>query len=460
MQNLQHPYEEIFGEIKILLAELSNSNSYENLLTKENQLNQLYQKFSFLKISNEFGLLSIKNESIEEAENQETNLDSNLISVEDFDNQSKVAEIIVAETEIHDIFDDVPEVEEVYSFKEIDEREHSQENVVSEVSDFAEIESNENEIDEEFQPGKNQLSENEYVEEVSSFSEIDPQENELVEEVSNFAELDSDENIIEEEILSQENQVLENEPVSEVPSFTEIDSQVHSEENRVQDENESAENEFVAEIEENLLQDSSQKLEPMQDSQFSFAMDREEIQGPKEDDYEARLAEKEAKLKELEEKRRQIVEFSRENATAHEKPKEQYQAQQEDPQDKKFKLANIKGLKIAKSLFDDDHLEDLEHHQPKQDSGSLLKNNVPTDYMEAPKPKPEFKLDLNDRIAFSQHLFDGSQSELNQVVTALNSFTSLDKAQEFLSDIYYERDWKKVDSYAQRLWTLVENRFL
>ena len=129
-------------------------------------------------------------------------------------------------------------------------------------------------------------------------------------------------------------------------------------------------------------------------------------------------------------------------------------------QEKKFKLANIKGLKIAKSLFDDDHLEDLVVHPPKQDPGSLLKNNVPTDYMEAPKPKPEFKLDLNDRIAFSQHLFDGSQSELNQVVATLNSFNSLDKAQEFLSDVYYERDWKKVDNYAQRLWSLVENRFL
>ena len=147
------------------------------------------------------------------------------------------------------------------------------------------------------------------------------------------------------------------------------------------------------------------------------------------------------------------------NAVPQEKPRQDYEAQDEHP-DKKFKLANIKGLKVAKSLFDDDHLEDMEQHQPKQESGSLLKNNVPTDYMEAPKPKPEFKLDLNDRIAFSQHLFDGSQSELNQVVTVLNSFTSLEKAQEFLSDVYYERDWKKVDSYAQRLWTLVENRFL
>ncbi len=429
MQNLQHPYEEIFGEIKILLAELSNSDSFENLLTKENQLNQIYQKFSFLKISNEFGFSSTINEALEVTENQETNLDSNLISVEEFENENKVAEIIVAETEVHDIFDDVPEVEEVHSFKEIDEQEHSQEDVVEEVSNFAEIESEQTQVEED----------------------------ESVEEVSSFSEIDSEEKQIAEEIHVEENQVLENEPVNEVSSLAEIDS----EENQVEEKIESEENDFVSEIEENLLQDSSQKLEPMQDSQFSFAMNREEVQAPKEDDYEARLAEKEAKLKELEENRRKIVEFSKENTQPKEKSEQVYESSNdEEHHDKKFKLANIKGLKIAKSLFDDDHLEEVEQHQSKKDSGSLLKNNVPTDYMEAPKPKPEFKLDLNDRIAFSQHLFDGSQSELNQVVGVLNSFTSLDKAQEFLSDIYYERDWKKVDSYAQRLWTLVENRFL
>ena len=452
MQNLQHPYEEIFGEIKILLAELSDSDSYENLLTKENQLNQLYQKFSYLKISNEFGFSSTTNEALEVIENQETNIDSDLISVEEFEDESKVAEIIVAETEIHDIFDDVPEVEEVHSFKEIDEQKHSQENVVEEVSNFVEIESQENEVEQEIESEQTQVFEDESVEEVSSFSEIDSEENELVEEVSSFAEIDSDDNQVEKEIHSPEN--LENESINEVSNVAEIDS----EEIQVEEKIESEESDFVSEIEENLLQDSSEKLEPMQDSQFSFAMNREEVQAPKEDDYQERLAEKEAKLKELEENRRKIVELSK-NTVPQEKPRQDYEAQDEHP-DKKFKLANIKGLKVAKSLFDDDHLEEVQQHQPKPDSGSLLKNNVPTDYMEAPKPKPEFKLDLNDRIAFSQHLFDGSQSELNQVVTVLNSFASLEKAQEFLSDVYYERDWKKVDSYAQRLWTLVENRFL
>ena len=46
MQNLQHPYGEIFAEIKFLLTELSQTDSYKDLLDKENELNHLYQKFS------------------------------------------------------------------------------------------------------------------------------------------------------------------------------------------------------------------------------------------------------------------------------------------------------------------------------------------------------------------------------------------------------------------------------
>jgi len=399
MQNLQDTYEKIFAEIKILLSELSESDSYEAILNKENEVNQLYQKFAFLKISQNFNFSSTEIEPLQIIDNQLTNIDSNLISVEEFEDENKVAEIIVEETEVHDIFDDVPEVEEVHSFAEID----AQENLVDET-----------------------LAENDIVEEVNSFAEINSQEN-AVEEI-----------ISETEISDEINE-------TEIPDIqNEADVVIEKLEEEI------------------LFEEASEKLEPMQDSQFSFAMEKEEVFGEKpQDNYEARLAEKEAKLKELEENRRKIVEFSKENTQPKEKSEQVYESSNdEEHHDKKFKLANIKGLKIAKSLFDDDHLEDVEQHQPKQESGSLLKNNVPTDYMEAPKPKPEFKLDLNDRIAFSQHLFNGSQSELNQVVTVLNSFTSLDKAQEFLSDIYYERDWKKVDNYAQRLWTLVENRFL
>lgn len=392
MQNWRESYDKVFEEMKNLLSELSKSDTYEDILTKENEINQLYQKFSFLKVSQNFEFSSTEIEPLQIIENQLTNSDSNLISVEDFEEENKVAEFVVEETEVHDIFDDVPEVEEVHSFEEIDAREDLLEK---------------------------QVLENEAVNEI-----IEVQNEEQVEQV--ISDISTPLNVTEE-IINESQETIEAETPEEI-----------------------------------LLEEPTEKLEPMQDSQFSFAMEKEQpIAEVSNDDYEARLAEKEAKLKELEENRRKIVEFSKENTQPKEKTQEVYESQtQEEHHDKKFKLAHIKGLKIAKSLFDDDHLEEEEKPAPVQTSGSLLKNNVPTDYMEAPKPKPEFKLDLNDRIAFSQHLFGGSQSELNQVVAVLNSFTSVEKAQEFLSDIYYERDWKKADSYAQRLWTLVENRFL
>ena len=392
MQNWRESYDKVFEEIKNLLSELSKSDTYEDILAKENEINQLYQKFSFLKVSQNFELSSTEIEPLQIIENQLTNSDSNLISVEDFEEENKVAEIVVEETEIHDIFDDVPEVEEVHSFEEIDAQEDLVEETVLEneaVNEIVEVQ-NEEQIDEE------------------------------------ISEISTPLNVIED-IINESEETIETQTPEEI-----------------------------------LLEEPTEKLEPMQDSQFSFAMEKEQpIAEVSNDDYEARLAEKEAKLKELEENRRKIVEFSKENTQPKENTQKVYESQtQAESHDKKFKLAHIKGLKIAKSLFDDDHLEEEEKPVPVQTSGSLLKNNVPTDYMEAPKPKPEFKLDLNDRIAFSQYLFNGSQSELNQVVSILNSFNSLEKAKEFLSDIYYERDWKKVDSYAQRLWTLVENRFL
>ena len=392
MQNWRELYDKVFEEMKNLLSELSKSHTYEDILMKENEINQLYQKFSFLKVSQNFEFSSTEIEPLQIIENQLTNSDSNLISVEDFEEENKVAEIVVEETEIHDIFDDVPEVEEVHSFEEID----AQEDLVEET-----------------------VLENEPVNEIDEV-----QNEEQIDEV--ISEISTPLNVIED-IINESEETIETQTPKEI-----------------------------------LLEEATEKLEPMQDSQFSFAMEKEQpIAEVSNDDYEARLAEKEAKLKELEENRRKIVEFSEENTQPKENTQKVYESQtQAESHDKKFKLAHIKGLKIAKSLFDDDHLEELEKPSPVQNSGSLLKNNVPTDYMEAPKPKPEFKLDLNDRIAFSQYLFNGSQSELNQVVSILNSFNSLEKAKEFLSDIYYERDWKKVDNYAQRLWTLVENRFL
>ena len=200
----------------------------------------------------------------------------------------------------------------------------------------------------------------------------------------------------------------------------------------------------------------------------------------KEDEYLNAIEEKEKAFEELEEKRIHLEEVHQQEIISDEYeeieiqianetediPEEKLISIQEEHREnaKKFRLAHIKGLNSVQSLFDDDSFENSEAPAKKQDlpaeEPSLLKTNVPTDYMEAEKRKPEFKLDLNDRLAFTKTLFSGSQAELNETIRTLNGFKTLDEAKEYLSDLYYDKNWEKVDEYAQRLWSLVENKFL
>ncbi|MGC4129019.1 MAG: hypothetical protein QM564_05525 [Bergeyella sp.] len=187
------------------------------------------------------------------------------------------------------------------------------------------------------------------------------------------------------------------------------------------------------------------------------------------DDFQKAIEEKERAFAELEENRRKIVEIEKKESEKPAISSEKLMSIQEEHKEnaKKFKLAHIKGLKAVESLFDEDPLENIYdehvHESPEneaKETSSLLKANVPTDFMEAPKPKPEFRLDLNDKIAFSKTLFGGSQTDLNDAIRNLNSFKTLEEAKEYLSDLYYEKHWDKADEYAQRLWSLVENKFL
>ncbi len=125
--------------------------------------------------------------------------------------------------------------------------------------------------------------------------------------------------------------------------------------------------------------------------------------------------------------------------------------------EKKFKLAHIKGLSGAvSSLFEQDHL-DLPNEVEKQVLTSEVTRRP--EQVQDPKQRTQFKLDLNDRIAFTKILFDGSQSELNHTVNELNDFKDLEQAKDYLSQVYHKRNWKTADEYAQRLWMLVETKF-
>lgn len=182
--------------------------------------------------------------------------------------------------------------------------------------------------------------------------------------------------------------------------------------------------------------------------------------------YEELILKKEQEFLESEERRRKIVEFSKEDHPAQSISTEPFEdeRQNESLTERKFKLANIKGLKTVQNLFDEDPLDKVLDHESeiivKPTSGSLLKSNIETDFMEAPKKQLEFKLDFNDKIAFTKFLFNGNGAELKSTIDRLNSYDKMDDAQQYLSEVYYAKNWQKVDEYAQRLWSLVENKFL
>ncbi|MGV8947374.1 MAG: hypothetical protein ACOH1N_13160 [Lutibacter sp.] len=91
----------------------------------------------------------------------------------------------------------------------------------------------------------------------------------------------------------------------------------------------------------------------------------------------------------------------------------------------------------------------VEKQENKQRSlnDALFKNNI--------------QVGLNDRIAFVNHLFDGSQQDFNRVVSQLNSFKTVDEAINFIEEfVKPDYDWSAKEEFEQRLINLIERKFL
>lgn len=72
-----------------------------------------------------------------------------------------------------------------------------------------------------------------------------------------------------------------------------------------------------------------------------------------------------------------------------------------------------------------------------------------------------FKLDLNDRIAFSSHLFDTSTADLNRVVSQINSFDTYEEVVHFINN-YVKPEynhWEGKEEYEQRFMEKIKKRF-
>ena len=73
----------------------------------------------------------------------------------------------------------------------------------------------------------------------------------------------------------------------------------------------------------------------------------------------------------------------------------------------------------------------------------------------------DLKLGLNNRVAFTKHLFDGNKDALNDCIKNINNCKDFTEAKLFIEqDIKPKYDyWKAKDEYEERFFNLVENKF-
>jgi hypothetical protein len=93
--------------------------------------------------------------------------------------------------------------------------------------------------------------------------------------------------------------------------------------------------------------------------------------------------------------------------------------------------------------------EDLKNNDslPKSLNDRLAKSNV--------------KVDLNDRLAFVKHLFNGSTEDYNRVLSQLNTIDSEERSISFIHNMVKPdyNNWSGKEQYEERFLELVARRF-
>lgn len=471
MQNIQALKDKIFFESKNIIGILGQTNSVDELILKQNLLNDLAEKIAFLKLldknlneyrqensnfSDKSNNLLIPDPVTEEEAifNNELNEIGNETFIEN-ENKSEIEEEAIFNNQLNEIIESDFH-DNIVSLAEENAREADVNFVLDEISDHLQLEEEAvfnnqlNEIDEEEENTEPVLS---FVEEERILENSEPEDDDEINEKI-FEEKNTDE------------KVGFNDQLKEINEEETIDSEFPKENNHtIQDIFATEQNEDDILIEETENEYIS-SYNHSQDEIISESSNVESILSEIKKDNDVSAEVIEAKN---DSDRRKIVDIDQpQSAVLNEKLRsdESFENIEVYREEKKIKLANIRGLKNIQTLFDDDPLEreipkeKTETPIVKEDKGRLVKANMPTDFMEAGKQRQEFRLDLNDRLAFTKILFGGSQTELNNAVSELNRCRNIDEAKEYLSELYYDKHWDKVDEYAQRLWMLVENKFI
>lgn len=92
--------------------------------------------------------------------------------------------------------------------------------------------------------------------------------------------------------------------------------------------------------------------------------------------------------------------------------------------------------------------------KPKQDSNSQKPKSLNE------KLTKHIQIGLNDRLAFTKHLFDGNAEDYNRVISQLTTFNSFEEINDFIdSQIKPDYNWEGKEAHVERFFSLIEKRF-
>ncbi|MEP3210790.1 MAG: hypothetical protein ABJN95_16425 [Maribacter sp.] len=102
---------------------------------------------------------------------------------------------------------------------------------------------------------------------------------------------------------------------------------------------------------------------------------------------------------------------------------------------------------------------DKELFMPTKEAG--LKKETATKSLNDKLNSKEIKVDLNNRLAFVKHLFNGSTEDYNRVLSQLSTIDTEERSIAFIENMVKPdyNHWEGKEEYAERLMELIERRF-
>ncbi len=117
---------------------------------------------------------------------------------------------------------------------------------------------------------------------------------------------------------------------------------------------------------------------------------------------------------------------------------------------------------LAEFLGQPDYLKnDKELFMPSKEETQELQTTEVAKSLNDKLSNKEIKIDLNNRLAFVKHLFDGSTEDYNRVLSQLKTIDSHERSVSFIENMVKpdHNNWQGKEEYEDRFMEIIERKF-